>query len=82
MTQELKLGGIYRHYKGKLYKVHDLARHSETMEWLVVYECLYENPAAKIWVRPLGMFTEKIELEGKMVDRFEYVGDKKGKEAL
>lgn len=82
MQTDLKLGGIYRHYKGKTYIVHDLARHSESLEWLVVYECLYENPAAKLWVRPLTMFLEEVELEGKRVPRFAYIGDQKGKERL
>jgi hypothetical protein len=82
MAQELKLGGIYRHYKGKTYKVHELARHSETMEWMVVYECLYENEAAKIWVRPMTMFLETVEVDGKITPRFEYIGDQKGKERL
>ncbi len=82
MSSELKLGGIYRHFKGKTYKVHELARHSETMEWMVVYECLYENEAAKIWVRPMGMFMETVTIDGKTVPRFEYIGDQKGKERL
>lgn len=79
---DLKLGGIYRHYKGKTYRVIELARHSETLEWLVVYECLYENEAAKIWVRPLSMFLETVTIDGKTIPRFEYIGDHKGKERL
>jgi hypothetical protein len=79
---DLKLGGIYRHYKGKTYKVHELARHSETMEWMVVYECLYENESAKIWVRSLSMFLETVEVDGKTVQRFEYIGDLKGSQRL
>lgn len=79
---DLVLGGIYRHYKGKTYKVHELARHSETMEWMVVYECLYENEAAKIWVRPLSMFLETVTVDGKTVPRFAYIGDQKGRERL
>lgn len=82
MNNEIKLGGIYRHYKGKTYKVHELARHSETMEWMVVYECLYENPEGKIWVRPLKMFLESITLDGETLPRFEYIGDQKGKQRL
>lgn len=82
MKDELKLGGIYRHYKGKNYKVLDLARHSETLEWLVLYECLYPNPEGKLWVRPMAMFLEKVEIDGKLVQRFQYVGDIKGHERL
>jgi hypothetical protein len=52
------------------------------MEWMVVYECLYENEAAKIWVRPLTMFLENVVIEGKSVPRFEYIGDQKGNQRL
>lgn len=79
---EIKLGGVYQHYKGMNYLVHDLARHSETMEWMVVYECLYENPKGKIWVRPMDMFLESVEFEGQTVQRFKYIGEKKGRERL
>ena len=78
----VKVGGIYQHYKGKNYHVIDLARHSETLEWMVVYQCLYENPEGKIWVRPLGMFTEEIEFEGKLIPRFRYIGNEKGRARL
>jgi len=61
--------GIYRHYKGKYYEVLLLARHSETEEWMVVYKTLYDEES--IWVRPYKMFIEKVEVEGKLVDRFE-----------
>lgn len=50
--------GIYRHYKGNLYEVLDLARHSETEEILVVYRALYGSYG--LWVRPLAMFTEQV----------------------
>lgn len=60
--------GIYRHYKGNLYQVLHLARHSETEEWLVVYRALYGDFG--IWVRPLAMFTETVEIDGKIVPRF------------
>lgn len=68
--------GKYKHYKGNLYKVLGLVKHSETLEDLVLYECLYENPRSKVWVRPLKMFNEKVELNGRMVPRFEYLGEK------
>lgn len=82
MKTDLKLGGIYRHYKGKTYRVHDLARHSETLEWHVIYECLYDNPEGKIWIRPMTMFQESVVIEGKTVPRFEYIGDQKGSQRL
>lgn len=79
MVNQLIPGGLYQHYKGKNYIVLDVARHSETLEWLVVYECLYENPEGKIWVRPMGMFLENVTIDGKEVPRFKYIGDQKAK---
>ena len=61
--------GIYRHYKGSLYQVLHTAQHSETQEELVVYRCLYGEYG--VWVRPLSMFSETVEVEGKQVPRFE-----------
>lgn len=66
----LKLGK-YRHFKGNEYEVIALAKHSETMEDLVVYRALYGDNA--IWVRPLKMFCEEVEIDGKKVQRFEYI---------
>ena len=60
--------GRYRHYKGPEYLVLDVARHSETEEWLVVYQTLYGDYG--LWVRPLGMFTETVEVDGQQVPRF------------
>ena len=67
--------GIYRHYKGNLYEVIGLARHSETLEELVVYKALYENEFGKesLWVRPLTMFTEQIQTDGQAVTRFTFI---------
>ena len=75
MSQELKIGGLYRHYKNKPYRVHGVARHSETLEEMVIYEALYENKSGKMWVRPLKMFLENVVIEGKEVPRFAYVGE-------
>ncbi len=66
--------GVYRHYKGKEYRVIGVAKHSETLEDLVIYETLYENNISKLWVRPLAMFMETVEIDGKKVPRFEYIG--------
>ena len=63
--------GIYRHYKGNLYQVLHTARHSETEETLVVYRALYGDYG--VWVRPLEMFCEMIEIDGKMIPRFELI---------
>jgi len=58
---QLKIGGIYLHYKKKKYRVLGVARHSETLEEVVYYECLYENPQGRYWVRPLDLFLGKTE---------------------
>ncbi|AXY57143.1 DUF1653 domain-containing protein [Acinetobacter chinensis] len=64
--------GIYQHYKGKLYQVFHVATHSETEEKLVVYQCLYGDYS--MWVRPLQMFAETVQLEnGEVVPRFRLI---------
>ena len=69
--RELKIGGIYQHYKGNLYKVLMVAKHSETEEELVIYEALYENGG--IWARPKTMFLEQVIINGKFLERFSLV---------
>jgi len=66
--------GTYRHYKGNLYEVVDVATHSETEERLVVYRALYGESG--LWVRPLAMFTETVEVDGESVPRFASVDEK------
>ncbi len=70
----LKLGK-YKHYKGNEYRVICIAKHTETNEDLVIYEALYENLESKIWARPLKMFLEEVEVDGKKIPRFEYIGE-------
>ncbi len=70
----LKLGK-YKHYKGKEYEVIGIARHSETLEELVVYKALYQKERENLWVRPHHMFTEEIVVDGKKVKRFEFIGE-------
>lgn len=65
--------GLYEHFKGKRYRVIGVARHSETEEDIVIYEPQYES-SSKLWVRPLAMFTENVERDGKVVPRFKYIG--------
>jgi len=60
--------GTYRHYKGNLYEVVDVARHSETEEQLVVYRALYGERG--LWVRPLAMFDETVVVDGVEHPRF------------
>ncbi|WP_412755136.1 DUF1653 domain-containing protein [Legionella pneumophila] len=61
--------GIYRHYKGNLYEVIDVARHLKSLEDMVVYRALYGD--FELWVRPLKMFLEDIEINGEVQKRFE-----------
>jgi len=70
-SREIK-NGRYKHFKGNDYEVIEVAKHSETMEELVVYRALYGEH--DLWVRPLKMFLEEVEFEGKKVPRFKYLG--------
>ena len=65
--------GIYQHFKGNLYLVLYVAKHSETNELLVVYQPQYGE--REIWVRPLTMFDEVIERDGKSFKRFTFIKD-------
>ncbi len=65
--------GKYIHYKGNEYVVMGVAKHSETIEDLVVYQPQYGERG--LWVRPLSMFVEDVEVDGQLVPRFRYVGD-------
>lgn len=73
---EVKLGE-YEHFKGNKYEVIGIARHSETLEEMVVYRGLHNcqefgnNP---IWVRPKYMFLETVEMNGQQIPRFKYIG--------
>lgn len=60
--------GIYQHYKGPQYRVLGVAQHSEHDEQLVVYQALYG--AFGLWVRPLSMFVEQVEVDGQLQPRF------------
>lgn len=67
------LPGIYRHYKGNSYRVIGTAKHSETLEEMVIYETMYANPLGKLWVRPLKMFAENVHVDGQILPRFSRV---------
>ncbi|MFY8185618.1 MAG: DUF1653 domain-containing protein [Bacteroidia bacterium] len=63
--------GKYKHYKGNLYEVIGVAKHSETLEEMVVYKALYQAEGENLWVRPKAMFLEEVEVGGKKIKRFE-----------
>ncbi len=65
--------GRYRHFKGKEYEVLGVARHSETEEELVVYRALYGDFG--LWVRPVSMWNETVDRDGKTFRRFTYIGE-------
>ncbi|HAS72922.1 MAG TPA: DUF1653 domain-containing protein [Clostridiales bacterium UBA8960] len=71
MHEEIIIGGTYKHFKGNLYKVLAIAKHSETEELMVVYQKLYGDHDT--WVRPYDMFVDMKEIDGKMIKRFEWV---------
>ena len=73
----LKLGR-YKHYKGGEYEVIGVGRHSETLEEVVVYKALYDSKEFgknSLWVRPKSMFESDVEVNGKIMKRFEYLGE-------
>lgn len=69
--QSIIVNGTYRHFKGNEYKVLHVARHSETLEYMIVYQAQYGDRS--IWVRPANMFVEEITRDGKTFERFSYV---------
>jgi hypothetical protein len=71
VAKSIVVGSIYEHYKNKRYKVLSIARHSETLEELVVYQALYGE--GEVWVRPAAMFLENVSIEGKLHPRFKLV---------
>lgn len=69
--------GRYRHYKGKMYEVIGVARHSETLEEMVIYRQLYKSkfPEGTLWVKPKKMFLEKVKVGSQKVPRFKYISE-------
>ena len=66
--------GVHRHFKGGLYEVIALAKHSETLDVMVVYKALYGDGGT--WVRPVSMWNEEVEAGGEMVKRFEFLASR------
>lgn len=71
LAASLPINSLYEHYKGFRYKVLAVARHSESLEELVVYQALYGENG--IWVRPLSMFLENVTINGKSQPRFKLI---------
>ena len=73
-------GKYYRHFKGNIYKVLHIAKHSETLEDIVVYQAMYGEKG--IWVRPQTMFEEVIERDGRTFRRFEPISDEEAEKII
>ena len=77
IPQNIKIGR-YLHYKGKEYEVIGTAKHSETLEDLVIYRALYKSEEFgdnALWARPVAMFVEAVVIDGKEIPRFQYIGN-------
>ncbi len=75
LPHDIKIGR-YRHYKGNEYEVIGIAKHSETLEDLVIYKALYESKEfgnEALWARPAAMFLEMVKVDGKDIPRFQYI---------
>ena len=72
--RQIKIGKKYRHFKGNEYLVLHVAKNSETLEEMVVYQALYGERG--IWVRPLSMFLEEKEVDGEIINRFQEIDNK------
>ena len=70
---DIVVGGKYKHYKGNFYKIIDCARHSETLEEMVIYQQQYGD--FSLWVRPRSMFLENVVVNGQEVPRFMFIKD-------
>lgn len=71
--KEIVTGAIYQHYKGNQYRVIGIGKHSETLEDVVLYEALYDNPLGRLWCRPVSMWSELVEVAGEKVPRFKFL---------
>ena len=73
-------GKYYRHFKGNVYRVLHIAKNSETLEDMVVYQAMYGEGG--IWVRPKAMFEEVIERDGKTLRRFEPISSEEAEKVI
>ena len=65
--------GFYKHFKGNIYELLDIAKNSETLEEMVIYRACYGE--RDLWVRPASMWDEEIERDGEIFERFTYIGE-------
>jgi len=81
MARTVSRGSIYKHYKGKFYQVHSIAKHTETHQLMVNYHLLHFETIPRtynsdvLWARPLDMFLEDVIVDGKNVQRFTNIND-------
>ncbi len=73
MKKEVVPGAIYQHYKGKPYRVIGVGKHSESLEDVVLYEALYDNPLGRLWCRPASMWSELVEVQAKKSRAFKFL---------
>lgn len=73
MKKNIQPGDIWQHFKGGKYRIIAVAKHSETLEDLVIYEALYENVTSKYWARPLADFLGTKNIDGKEIPRFKLI---------
>ena len=74
------IGKYYKHFKGNIYRVLHIAKHSETLEDMIVYQAMYGERG--IWVRPKAMFEETIERDGKVIRRFEPISTEEAEKVI
>ena len=80
LNNEEVMEKYYRHFKGNLYRLIGIAKDSETLEEVVVYQALYGDH--QLWVRPAGMFFGKVERDGKVMPRFEEISKEEAEKGL
>lgn len=73
LAKTIKLNGVYQHYKGYMYKVLAVGRHSENLEEFVVYQALYGDE--DVWVRPITLFLENVTIDAQPKPRFKLDSD-------
>jgi len=75
MKENIQPDQIWQHFKGGRYRIIAVAKHSETLEDLVIYEALYDNITSKYWARPLADFLGTKNIDGNEVPRFKLIND-------